>query len=77
VAAAACKGNVRYTSRARGITTKWRTLEQQGGRRAGKEGGWEGEKERKGERGSKGQRARVEREGRATGEGEGRGTEEG
>lgn len=34
-AAAACKGNVRYTFRARGITTKWRTLEQRGGRRAG------------------------------------------
>jgi len=27
VVAAACKGNVRYTFRARGITTKWRTLE--------------------------------------------------
>lgn len=35
MAAAACKGNVRYTFRARGITTKWRTLEQRGGRRAG------------------------------------------
>jgi len=35
VVAAACKGNVRYTFRVRGITTKWRTLEQREGRRAG------------------------------------------
>lgn len=46
VAAAACKGNVRYTFRARGITTKWRTLEQRGDRRAGgKEEGREGGRE--------------------------------
>lgn len=69
VAAAACKGNVRYTFRARGITTKWRTLEQRGGRRAGgKEEGRVGGRERKGDRGSKGQRARVGREGRANGD---------
>lgn len=39
VAATACKGNVRYMFRARGITTKWRTLErQEGGREAEGEG---------------------------------------
>lgn len=45
-AAATCKRNVRYMFRVRGITTKWRTLEQRGGKRAvGKEGGWEGGRE--------------------------------
>lgn len=81
VAATACTGNVRYTFRARGITTKWRTLEQRGGRRAGgkeegraggREGGREGAEGRQRFQGA----TSVGREGRANGDDmEGKGEE--
>lgn len=55
VAAAACTENVRYTFRARGITTKWRTLEQRGDRRAGGRAGGRRASERARKRKEEGQ----------------------
>lgn len=66
VAAAACTENVRYTFRARGITTKWRTLEQRGDRRAGGRAGERASEREKGRRKDRREGGREGGRGRAT-----------